>query len=332
MDIDECPLTDEFAAEKDEKYSLRRRGRRQPSRSKPEPEPKETSSRGKKDKKKPKAQPLSKYRRKTANARERTRMREINSAFENLRNCVPTSISNGTPTSTNEKLTKITTLRLAMKYISSLNEVLTSPYSDSNCILDELMNRNSDTDTVILNNNNDNNNSIAHNFNNNNTNTIEINNNNKTNGKSRKRASKKSTTATATVTSSTTSKRANKTTKTTKASRGRNAKKAELEPPCLIPPLESPVDLGLMLESDGESLHLSEPCLSPLGQNIKPFNNSLSTNGVLELGMFLESDNDSLEFSEPYLSPLGAFDTLSPFGDLLHSGFSEQSALDIYLT
>lgn len=33
--------------------------------------------------------PLSKYRRKTANARERSRMKEINSAFETLRKAVP---------------------------------------------------------------------------------------------------------------------------------------------------------------------------------------------------------------------------------------------------
>ncbi|XP_013108873.1 helix-loop-helix protein delilah [Stomoxys calcitrans] len=78
-------------------------------------------------KSKTKAAPLSKYRRKTANARERTRMREINSAFENLRHCVPACITNEDVGTTNEKLTKITTLRLAMKYIRVLSEALVNP-------------------------------------------------------------------------------------------------------------------------------------------------------------------------------------------------------------
>ncbi|KAL1138553.1 hypothetical protein AAG570_008616 [Ranatra chinensis] len=61
--------------------------------------------------------PLSKYRRKTANARERSRMREINEAFDSLRRAVP---GGGEP----EKLTKITTLKLAMKYIAALSQAL----------------------------------------------------------------------------------------------------------------------------------------------------------------------------------------------------------------
>lgn len=79
------------------------------------------------------ATPLSKYRRKTANARERSRMHAINKAFENLKFCVPHSIVaaseqliegyNGS-LQKNEKLTKITTLRLAMEYIRILSEVL----------------------------------------------------------------------------------------------------------------------------------------------------------------------------------------------------------------
>ncbi|XP_059046684.1 LOW QUALITY PROTEIN: helix-loop-helix protein delilah-like [Achroia grisella] len=77
-------------------------------------------------------QPLSKYRRKTANARERSRMREINRAFEALRRAVPASAITGTPVPC-EKLTKITTLRLAMRYISALSATLrdSSPESDS---------------------------------------------------------------------------------------------------------------------------------------------------------------------------------------------------------
>lgn len=68
-------------------------------------------------------QPLSKYRRKTANARERSRMREINRAFETLRRAVPAAEITGTPVPC-EKLTKITTLRLAMRYITALSAAL----------------------------------------------------------------------------------------------------------------------------------------------------------------------------------------------------------------
>lgn len=82
-------------------------------------------------KKKPKQKsvPLSKYRRKTANARERFRMREINEAFETLRRVIPhLSSSCENP---NEKLTKISTLRFAMKYITALDNALQDPDFDS---------------------------------------------------------------------------------------------------------------------------------------------------------------------------------------------------------
>ncbi|KAH8406767.1 hypothetical protein KR222_010014 [Zaprionus bogoriensis] len=85
---------------------------------------------------KTKAPPLSKYRRKTANARERTRMREINMAFEQLRHCVPQSISGEDAANTNEKLTKITTLRLAMKYIGMLSESLQDPSYESEFLVE----------------------------------------------------------------------------------------------------------------------------------------------------------------------------------------------------
>ena len=49
---------------------------------------KEPKKRGPKPR--PKAQPMSKYRRKTANLRERQRMGEINNAFERLRSRIPT--------------------------------------------------------------------------------------------------------------------------------------------------------------------------------------------------------------------------------------------------
>ncbi|EFA01973.1 helix-loop-helix protein delilah [Tribolium castaneum] len=77
-----------------------------------------------KSKPKQKPAPLSKYRRKNANARERSRMREINQAFEALRRAVPQMGDHLHPS--NEKLTKITTLRLAMKYISALSAVLSN--------------------------------------------------------------------------------------------------------------------------------------------------------------------------------------------------------------
>ncbi|QQP41599.1 Protein atonal -like protein 7Alike, partial [Caligus rogercresseyi] len=56
--------------------------------------------------------PLSKYRRKTANARERDRMREINEAFEALQKAIP-----GVEVKKEEKCTKLNTLKLAMNYI-----------------------------------------------------------------------------------------------------------------------------------------------------------------------------------------------------------------------
>nr|SVI23431.1 taxi B [Rhagovelia antilleana] len=62
-----------------------------------------------------KAAPLSKYRRKNANARERSRMREINEAFETLRRAVPCQ---------DEKMTKIATLKLAMSYIAALSDAV----------------------------------------------------------------------------------------------------------------------------------------------------------------------------------------------------------------
>lgn len=66
-------------------------------------------------------QPLSRYRRKTANARERFRMRQINSAFESLRRVLPSWVCNRRPAA---DLTKITTLRLASAYIRSLQDIL----------------------------------------------------------------------------------------------------------------------------------------------------------------------------------------------------------------
>ncbi|XP_035214840.1 neurogenin-3-like [Stegodyphus dumicola] len=86
----------------------------------------ETEIRRKVAKKTPKPKqkpaPLSKYRRRTANARERTRMQEINEAFEHLRKVVPQFPTKKGPDNT--KLTKITTLRLAVNYIAALTQIL----------------------------------------------------------------------------------------------------------------------------------------------------------------------------------------------------------------
>lgn len=77
---------------------------------------------------KSKAPPLSKYRRKTANARERHRMKDINDAFETLRRILPDFCSRRTTTVTAaaaaSAMTKITTLRLAVSYIRTLSHIL----------------------------------------------------------------------------------------------------------------------------------------------------------------------------------------------------------------
>ena len=86
-----------------------------------------TSSKKKENKEKEKPPPLSKYRRKTANARERNRMKEINDAFISLQSSLP-----GIPGTDSEKLTKITVLKLAVNYINALARVLdnSSPSMD----------------------------------------------------------------------------------------------------------------------------------------------------------------------------------------------------------
>ncbi|XP_020810904.1 helix-loop-helix protein delilah [Drosophila serrata] len=101
---------------------------------------------------KTKAPPLSKYRRKTANARERTRMREINTAFETLRHCVPQAITGEDAANASEKLTKITTLRLAMKYITMLSDSIQDPSYESEFIgecLEESANREARLDSDL---------------------------------------------------------------------------------------------------------------------------------------------------------------------------------------
>ena len=66
---------------------------------------------------------MSKYRRKTANARERMRMGEINSAFEKLKEKIPLP-SVGLGRQKCEKLTKINLLHIAINYIRTLEDIL----------------------------------------------------------------------------------------------------------------------------------------------------------------------------------------------------------------
>ncbi|XP_076057896.1 uncharacterized protein LOC143035152 [Oratosquilla oratoria] len=80
----------------------------------------------KEPKTKQKPPPLSKYRRKTANARERNRMREINDAFVTLQEALPSL-----PCPDAEKLTKITVLKLAVNYIKALANVLDTDNTDT---------------------------------------------------------------------------------------------------------------------------------------------------------------------------------------------------------
>lgn len=329
---------------KSEKYSLRQRHKRQCSRTKQSTpqapitkndktpsivtNPAASSSHNDcrkpssttKQRPKSKAAPLSKYRRKTANARERTRMREINSAFENLRKCVPLSISNGTPTPTNnEKLTKITTLRLAMKYIRTLNEVLCSPFGEHNFLLSHVTNNNNNDTNFMTNNNSS-------------SSCSSLSSSTGSNG-SKDILSDLFLSATSSALVSNRTKRTNcgDAVRFQKQQRSKLPSKKSIDSPCLSSSIDSSsMDLRLMLESDGESLHLSEPCLSPLSHNIKSFN--CSTTSALELGILLDSDTESLQLSEPCLSPLGGLDSLNPFCDLLHTGYSEQSGLDLYLT
>ncbi|XP_053634354.2 neurogenic differentiation factor 4-like [Cherax quadricarinatus] len=81
-----------------------------------------------------KKEPLSKYRRKTANARERHRMKQINNAFESLRKILPDAMSVHTASSS---MTKITTLRLAVSYIRALSDALQVDGSNVCCLQDD---------------------------------------------------------------------------------------------------------------------------------------------------------------------------------------------------
>ena len=58
--------------------------------------------------------------RKAANMRERRRMKSINDAFELLRTCIPNNVQ------AERRLSKVDTLRLAIRYISYLSDVVQS--------------------------------------------------------------------------------------------------------------------------------------------------------------------------------------------------------------
>ncbi len=74
----------------------------------------------------PKSGPMSKYRRKTANLRERMRMGEINVAFEKLRDKLPNPMTCPGPSKAAkcEKLTKINILHVAINYIRAMENIL----------------------------------------------------------------------------------------------------------------------------------------------------------------------------------------------------------------
>ncbi|XP_063860449.1 uncharacterized protein LOC135100867 [Scylla paramamosain] len=74
--------------------------------------------------------PLSRYRRKTANARERYRMRQINTAFESLRGVLPSWVCRRRAAA---DMTKIATLRLASAYIRSLQDMLDGNAPQDTC-------------------------------------------------------------------------------------------------------------------------------------------------------------------------------------------------------
>lgn len=388
-----------LSMKKNEKYSLRQRGQRKSITSKQAAKAVSGSSRARKaninnsaddefaaltmvaekvakEKPKQKAAPLSKYRRKTANARERTRMREINHAFETLRQSVPVIVAGAQAQTTNEKLTKITTLRMAMKYIKILSDILDNKTVVSDSLLASLMevdggesedasdkpttpspapivsSKPSKADKLSAPSGN----VLAQNHHDYCKEAVARESSAKA-VKPTKVTSKKAVKASGAKTKKPPSKAHSKTQKSSIKhqqplappiiSRNQSQIHQNLNEtkfinhllggtfnqtmlnnnsmsclskydlsPCLTPPNDdSPADLGLILESDGESLQLSEPCFSPL-----------------ELGLLLESDGESLHLSEPCLSPLNHLDALNSFNDLLHAGFSEHNSLEMYLS
>ena len=356
-----------------------------------------------KEKPKQRAAPLSKYRRKTANARERTRMREINSAFENLRQSVPVVVAGSPSQSTNEKLTKITTLRMAMKYITILSDILDNKAELNDNLLASLMEVDGKKDKVTpaapvvttniiqsktckekLQQQPQISNVLAQNHHDyckefiretivkpvksskvvaaaSSRKAVKANAAktkkppSKSHSKSQKINLKSQAMLTAAAIASNPSVLTirnqsigihsnnhssnmsseskfinhllggnfNHSHSSTTMINGNGINNNSLNclskydlSPCLTPPNDDcPSELGLILESDGESLQLSEPCFSPL-----------------EFGLLLESDGESLHLSEPCLSPLSNLDAFNSINDLLHGSFSEHNSLEMYLS
>lgn len=361
-----------------------------------------------KEKPKQKAAPLSKYRRKTANARERTRMREINCAFEHLRQAVPVVVAGAHSQCTNEKLTKITTLRMAMKYIKILSDILDNKAELNDNLLASLMEVDSKN---VRKDNVEPSESIAVA-----TSTTATQSSAVVNSKASKEKLQPPPTTCSNVLAQNhhdyckefireTIVKPIKSSKVVAAANNRKIVKATTKAkksptksysksqkinnsiiknhqqlanavatnpsvkrnqshgvhstssiseskfinhllggnfnntaihhnanginnnnmnclskydlsPCLTPPNDDcPSELGLILESDGESLQLSEPCFSPL-----------------EFGLLLESDGESLHLSEPCLSPLSHLDAFNSINDLLHGSFNEHNSLEMYLS
>jgi len=83
---------------------------------------------------------MSKYRRKTANARERMRMGEINVAYDRLKDTIPLpTVGVGVGKQKCDKLTKINLLHIAINYIRTLQEIVDSGEGDIDIVPEKLM-------------------------------------------------------------------------------------------------------------------------------------------------------------------------------------------------
>ncbi len=117
----DCPVpTKSRAAEAAPAASEAALGRRKKKKEKTKQPPKKRGP-----KPRPRPLPMSKYRRKTANMRERQRMGEINNAFDVLKDKIP--VLSNLPSSSSgrcEKMTKINVLHVAINYIRALENIL----------------------------------------------------------------------------------------------------------------------------------------------------------------------------------------------------------------
>jgi len=92
---------------------------------------------------------LSKYRRKTENAKERERMKKFNDAFENLRQKLPNRELLIENTLTGEKDTKVSALRSAIHYIKSLQSLVAD--CDAGNLDQEIYTKSAALDTAAIN-------------------------------------------------------------------------------------------------------------------------------------------------------------------------------------